>query len=90
MGKKVISHFRCPKCLRTMKDSKSKHNTHHLWPQRYWHGAGPTIELCRPCHQNYNSFEADAESERLAKYGSRKFSRKEYEDLFYLWLSKTH
>lgn len=35
----------CPKCLQAKPRS-----VHHILPQRYYKGVGPTLDLCRRCH----------------------------------------
>jgi len=44
------SKFICPKCLRAKKPT-----SHHVWPKRFFGGAGPLLKLCRECHDNIES-----------------------------------
>ena len=46
----------CPICGR-----KGKRSTHHLKPQRFWHGEGQTVELCEACHRELERLIRDAE-----------------------------
>jgi len=44
---------RCAKCRRKFVNKKgSRRSTHHIYPQRWFKGQGPTIDLCQDCHQN--------------------------------------
>lgn len=36
----------CPLCTRN-----TRLDEHHIYPQRFFNGSGPTIHICHNCHQ---------------------------------------
>lgn len=38
----------CPKC--DCPFTQVQHTQHHILPRRWWGGIGPTLSICRGCH----------------------------------------
>lgn len=32
---------------------KREQSTHHVWPKEWYHGSGPTAEVCVTCHREF-------------------------------------
>lgn len=47
----------CPACGLPYTNKKERHKSkHHIFPKRFFRGAGDTIELCRKCHSELETY----------------------------------